>query len=301
MTTSYFRVAGHDFSVAAPESTDTAVLLPSYTPFQLCETPAETVFTLVLDESFDCPTEEFDEIGQFDCGGANHGVWHNDEGYLFHISDVGHTLTGVLHTSPDFRQARLRLLGNEEQQAFALNNALMIQFAFATAPRQTLLMHASVALHAERGYLFLGKSGTGKSTHTGLWLKHIENTELLNDDNPAVRIVDGRAIVFGTPWSGKTPCYRNISVPVGGITRLEQYPRNAIRRETPVVAFASVLSSCSTMIWDKPSYTAICNTVGILVGLAPCFHLRCLPDEAAARLSHATLVCPKSSACQTPS
>ena len=34
--------------------------------------------------------------------------------------------------------------------------------------------------------LFQGKSGTGKSTHSGLWLKHIPGCELLNDDNPIV-------------------------------------------------------------------------------------------------------------------
>ena len=57
--------------------------------------------------------------------------------------------------------------------------------------------------------MLLGKSGTGKSTHSRLWLKYIPDTKLLNDDNPAVRIMDNNTImIYGTPWSGKTPCYK---------------------------------------------------------------------------------------------
>ncbi|MBO6066250.1 MAG: transposase, partial [Lachnospiraceae bacterium] len=84
-----------------------------------------------------------------------------------------------------------------------------------------LLMHASVTMHAGKGYLFLGKSGTGKSTHSQLWINNIEGCELLNDDNPVLRVEDdGSVRVYGSPWSGKTPCYRNLDVPVGAIVDL---------------------------------------------------------------------------------
>ena len=165
-----------------------------------------------------------------------------------------------------------------------------VKYLFPTAYHRTLLMHASVTMADGKGYLFLGKSGTGKSTHSGLWLRHIPNTELLNDDNPAVRIDDeGRAMVYGTPWSGKTPCYKNKSLPIGAIVRLEQAPRNEINRLSPLHAFSSVLSSCSSMIWDKPSFDAITRTSEAVVKRVSVFFLRCLPDEAAARLCHETV------------
>ena len=93
-------------------------------------------------------------------------------------------------------------------------------YAFRTATLGTLEMHASVIAHEGRGYLFLAKSGTGKSTQSRMWLRCIEGAKLLNDDNPAIRIADGRPLVFGTPWSGKTPCWRNLSVPVKALVRL---------------------------------------------------------------------------------
>jgi len=57
-------------------------------------------------------------------------------------------------------------------------------------------------------------------------------------------------------------------------------------RLRPVEAFASLLSSCSTMLWDKSSYNAICSTVERVVGLVPAYHLQCLPNREAAELSH---------------
>ena len=73
----------------------------------------------------------------------------------------------------------------------------MIAFAFSGAQKDLLLIHASVTMKDGKGYLFLGKSGTGKSTHSQLWLKHIPGTELLNDDNPAVRLINDEVIVYG--------------------------------------------------------------------------------------------------------
>ena len=140
-----------------------------------------------------------------------------------------------------------------------------------------------------KAYCFLGKSGTGKSTHSGLWLEHIADTDLLNDDNPAIRVMEGVVYVYGTPWSGKTPCYRNLRMLAGGFLRLEQAPENSIRCESKLQGFASIISSCSSMIWDKPSYHAICDTVSMVAERVPVFYLRNLPNRDAALLSHATM------------
>ena len=179
---------------------------------------------------------------------------------------------------------------NPRQGAFAVNNALMLLFAFNTAPFGALEMHASVVTKDGRGYLFLGRSGTGKSTHSSLWLKHIPGTELLNDDNPVLRLeADGSARVYGTPWSGKTPCYRNLSVPAGAVVRLRQAPENRIVRLGPVQAYASLYASCSAFRPLRNLADGWHRTLEGLVGVLPCYQLDCLPDEAAARLCFETV------------
>ena len=99
--------------------------------------------------------------------------------------------------------------------------------------------------------MFLGHSGTGKSTHSSLWLKYIQGTALVNDDNPVVRVLeDGEVRVYGSPWSGKTPCYRNVSYPVGAIVKLDQAPYNEIQPLKGIRAYAAVVPSISGTHWN---------------------------------------------------
>lgn len=194
-----------------------------------------------------------------------------------------------LTMSPDFKKARLILTGNDD--AFAFNNALMLLFTFASAKMGALEMHSSVVVNGGKGYLFLGKSGTGKSTHSGLWLKHIPGTWLLNDDNPVLRLMPGGDVrVFGSPWSGKTPCYKALSVPAGAVVRLSQAPYNKIERLTGVKAYASLMASASSFRPFSELANHWHNTLEAMTGVVPCYHLECLPDEAAAQLCYNTVV-----------
>ena len=167
---------------------------------------------------------------------------------------------------------------------------LMVMFALSTAEQQTLLMHASVVSYQGAAYLMLGKSGTGKSTHSRLWLRYIKGTELVNDDNPVVRIVDDGGIwVYGSPWSGKTPCYRNVSYPLGAIVDLSQAPENVIRRLRPIEAYAALMASISGKRWDSRLAEGLHETENLLVQSGAVWHLDCLPDEGAAQLSNSTI------------
>ena len=172
----------------------------------------------------------------------------------------------------------------------AIDNALMVLFALATADKGTVLFHAAVVSHQGKGYMFLGPSGTGKSTHARLWLKYIEGTELVNDDNPVVRISDeGHIKVYGSPWSGKTPCYRNVNYPIGAIVLLSQAPYNKIQRMGGIHAYASLMESISGKRWDSRIADGLHQTQNSLVMSVPMWHLECLPDEEAAQTCFSTI------------
>ena len=165
-------------------------------------------------------------------------LWKKADGYRVEMKPLPSLpLSATMDVSADWREAWLRLEGSDT--AFGINTALMLLYAFATAGLGVLEMHASVVISGGKGYLFLGKSGTGKSTHSRLWLQHIPGTQLLNDDNPILRLMpDGTARVFGSPWSGKTPCYKALDVPVGAVVRQDQAPHNRICKLAPVQAYA---------------------------------------------------------------
>lgn len=92
------------------------------------------------------------------------------------------------------------------------------------------MLHASGVVYSDKAYLFSAPSGTGKSTHTTIWRKTFgeDKTYIINDDKPVIRMVDGKVMVFGTPWSGKTDQNENKSVPLQGICFLERGNENRI-------------------------------------------------------------------------
>ena len=278
----YYIVAEHLFCVEGPENI--LGLLSNYEPFRTdkCD---DALFSLTVTEGGPITyIEEFrqDEDGQdIVCG-------HTELGEaVFEFQWDGRT-AGWLVCSAGYRQGTLYLSGFQAKAA--VDNALMIQFAMASACMGTALFHAAAVSLDGKGYMFLGKSGTGKSTHARLWLQNLQGVELMNDDNPAVRVkADGTAVVYGTPWSGKTPCYRNVSAPVGGIVLLSQAPYNKITRLSGIGAYAAIVPSISGKRWDSKLADGLHDTENALATNIPVWHLDCLPDADAAHLCKDTI------------
>lgn len=291
MRESFYRVGGHLLHVRYKDEGNGDRLIPSFAPFVAERVEGESpLFELTVDDGFRYEGTR-EEIGHFDGSGNDYGVSVlPDGGYEIQIYNCSGVYCGVLYADRLFQSCTVVLKDEAEaNRAFALNNALMMAYAFAAAERQTVLLHASVIRKDGKGYLMTAPSGTGKSTHTYLWYKNIPGCDLMNDDNPVVRIVEGVVTVFGTPWSGKTPCYRNIEAPVGAIVRIQQRKKNEIRRMKPVEALAQLLPAVSTMKWDKRVYLGICDTLSALLGKVSMYELGCLPDADAALLCYNTV------------
>ncbi len=293
MDTNNFRIAGLDVRIIFNDTTvNNMSLLASFEPFRLSTDSQDgLLFQLTVDDALRPIAKEHRErIRTFDTGNGDTIVDRLDNGgYQYIIKDIAGNSCCMLQTDKDFRNCQCALNGTRDMRRFGLNNALMLVFAFAGSQHDAVLIHASLVRHDGRGYAFIAKSGTGKSTHVGLWLTHIPNCDLMNDDNPVVRIIDGQPFIYGSPWSGKTPCYRNTQAPLGAITRIDRAKQNSIERLSPVFGFASLLPACSTMKWDKDIFNNICNIITRLIELTPLFTLHCLPDEDAAILCHNTI------------
>ena len=273
MMTRHYNVAGHMFAISG--RAELFEQMENLEPFA-CE-GGEPLFSLTV------------EIGT---GPEYTEVYRWEEPYMTYIV-YGHTASGndvfkfgnslFLICSKDYREGRIIMPEYKLKKVFY--EALKMMYDLATAGKDTLHVHAAVVSCEGKGYLFLGPSGTGKSTHAQLWLKHFEGTELVNDDNPVVR--DG--IVYGSPWSGKTPCYRNVSYPIGGIVRLSQASYNKIHRLSGIEAYVDLAESVGGKFWDSRIAEGFHQTTNTLASTIPMWHLECLPDEAAARLCHDTI------------
>lgn len=172
-----------------------------------------------------------------------------------------------------------------------LRFGIWVMFGVVLTEHNAIAIHSSTIVADGRGVLFLGESGTGKSTHTRLWRENIEGATLLNDDSPIVRVVDGAVRVYGSPWSGKTPCYKSEHYPVAGLCRLAQAPHNRITRLAPLMAIGALLPSCPPIFaHDEYLQDLICSTIGKVVRLVGVYRLECLPNREASELSYSTII-----------
>ncbi len=282
-----YEVAGFKFAVEMSDNAAEWSELAHYEPF-LSEDSGTMVFVAELVEKM--PDMSGKQLVTASCIAKDQPrieLYELDGQWLMEAApDMDAPARVYLLTDKAFSKAQFRVLGSSR---FSVNTVLMLMFALSTACLDTLLMHASVTMKDGKGYLFLGKSGTGKSTHSQLWINNIGGCSLLNDDNPALRVVDGVTRVYGTPWSGKTPCYRNLDVPVGAIVDLHQAKKNAIRRQSMVEAYASIYVSFSGYRFIKSMANGFHATNEKIVSSVPCYSLDCLPNAEAAWLCYKTV------------
>ena len=202
----------------------------------------------------------------------------SSKSYTLHIDNTTKIITTDINPKSNIDLAILRF-------------GIWVMFGVVLAENNAIAMHSSTIVADERAVLFLGESGTGKSTHTRLWRESIEGAILLNDDSPIVRIVDGEVRVYGSPWSGKTPCYKNEYYPIAGFCRLTQAPHNRIKRLLPLMAIGALLPSCPPIFaHDEHLQDLICSTIGKVLSSVGVFSLECLPNTEAAELSYNTIL-----------
>ena len=284
----YFEIAGYVVSLSLEDSA-LWERLGNYSPFICPESSnavleARQVASVGETEPEPLLVSADEGFPRITIGKTVSGKW------FFTMAPLHNRPTSCLCTaSEDFSSAEFEIL-DKRNAVFSINNVMMLLYALRTSSLGCLEVHASVIMKCGKGVAFLGKSGTGKSTHSRMWLENIEGTELLNDDNPVVRChEDGRIIIYGSPWSGKTPCYKKLSVPLAGFVRIIQAPYNKIQRLSGFQAYACLYPSVSAYRPERKVADGIHDSLSRVAASIPFFNLECLPDGDAARLSFKTI------------
>lgn len=278
-----YKVADYIFEVVLPQGMRAEEMLPSFRDFVCTE---EGAMLFRFDATAEVGDGEMVELLDESVNDMGHvKVWRTTEGYQIEAHHELCEQTHVVTADREFRQIRATIHWEARYANQMLCSLLRIVFSQAVLREEGIGIHASAVAHRGKAYLFLGKSGTGKSTHARLWLQHIPGTELINDDNPAIRIKKEGTYVYGTPWSGKTPCYRNVCYPIGGIARLRQAPYNRFRQLDDVEAFMALLPGCAVIKQDAALYDALCNKLTWLAENITIGMMECLPDGEAAVLN----------------
>ena len=283
--TRYYNVAEHLFAIEAP--LDMMDQWTNYAPFIVQpDLRTEPLFTIHVEQggipSLEGWTHVYTDLSDEDMPRIE--MYKGVEQWLFCVSmSRDGAIECAVQCRADWKEVHLFMKPGISR--FAIDNAAMLVFAFATAGRRTLLFHSSVTMRGGKAFMFLGHSGTGKSTHSEQWKKAFADAELLNDDNPIVRLMpDGEVRVYGSPWSGKTPCYRNAHAPVAALVQLVQAPENKIERLRMTQAYPYILASVSGLKVLPEMMDRLFESIAALLEITPVYRMECLPNEEAAQL-----------------
>lgn len=152
------------------------------------------------------------------------------------------------------------------------------------------LLHASAVVIDNEAYLFSADCGTGKSTHTSLWLKYLNEKSpyILNDDKPAIRIMEDGIYAYGTPFSGKHDISKNAKAKLKGICFIEQSSQNSIKRIEPKEAITLFFEQTLRKL-TKEQMLKLLDVMDILLKEIPIYKLYCDMSKEAVTLSYKTM------------
>ena len=160
------------------------------------------------------------------------------------------------------------------------------QFYLQLVDHRGFYLHSSAVMLDGRVYLFSGPCRAGKSTHTRLWQQTFgPEARIINDDKPAIRLMDGQWLAYGTPWCGKDGINENASAPIAGVCFLKKAPHNAIRRLTAMEAATRILGQTIHKFETAEKLDKLLSLLNRFVADIPVYELENLPEPAAARLS----------------
>ncbi len=177
-----------------------------------------------------------------------------------------------------------RALSDEFSDGYIENICLYRSLCTQIPVLNRMLLHCAVLEYEGNGYAFLGRSGTGKSTHSKLWKKYLGTPRMINGDKPILEYVGDGFLVHGTPWRGKESWGMRASAPLCGLCFLEQAKENSIRKLTP--------SEVSTRLFgqillpeSEEGVVATLELADKLIASTPAYLLKCDISREATKLS----------------
>lgn len=205
---------------------------------------------------------------------------------------VGQKSGRVLHvcrSSTDYSRWEYTLWEERKHSVFSLTDFEYMYSGEAFANRMAytggLVMHGSAIAYDGRGIIFSAPSGTGKSTHAGLWKAlYGDRVMHINDDKPAIRFKKGEPYVYGTPWSGKTDINNNVSAPLKAIVFLKQAPENRLSPISVAEAMTHIHRETVRPFYDEALGIKVLDTTERLIQSVPCFLLDCTISDEAVKL-----------------
>lgn len=267
----YFKIADLKLSVNGADYDVFKKRMQKYTvpPFE----NADISVNFINDNCIEC------ELPKSFVSKAGRYYFENDEGCGFYdyIDEVNKTVT-LMNTDNTWCNITYRFSDLSDLFGIktdgAVGNVLGNLFQQSVLNFDGMVIHASTVKFNGKAVTFTAPSGTGKSTHTGLWKKYYPQTVVINDDMPAIRFIDDKVYAYGTPWSGKTDINENDCAPLEAMVFIERSEECSITELSPMDAFIRMMREIPIYPFKHQS-DLMMSMMNKLFSKVPAYLLKC--------------------------
>lgn len=180
----------------------------------------------------------------------------------------------------DFKNVKFFMLAKKDKFSWMATDVIydFLQILFLVYFAKTnrgIFLHACAIKLNNEGFVFVGKSGTGKTTLAKLWNKYT-STEILNDDRIIVRKFGKEFYIYGCPWHGAFSDYLKGKMSPAKLKRIffiHHSAKNTLKKLDFSDAFKLMYPAIFPVFWDRRSLK---NTLFFLKNLlrkVECFSL----------------------------
>lgn len=221
-------------------------------------------------------------------------VWHlHEDGAGGHqlvlaSADFGPEPFRILHFDKSFSHGRLWVRELDEWKTVAPDGVRPMIFPWLLVDEMIvsrhLLEHGDLEIHGcgvvdgPSGRLFVGHSGSGKSTMAGLWRS--SGSVVLSDER-CILTHAGRWTIHGTPWISDSGCFSPSEVPLAGVYFLAHGPKTEVREIEPIEAALRLVPECVSPIHSGPYLSVLLQSTAALLEQVPAYLLTFTPDMSA--------------------
>ncbi|MCK4348719.1 MAG: hypothetical protein KAW47_08890 [Thermoplasmatales archaeon] len=186
----------------------------------------------------------------------------------------------VMILEPDLKSGEVHVSDKftPEQYKFALTYPLEVLMLILPVEKWGIYLHSCGIIDKGNGILFVGNSGTGKSTMAALW-ENKEGVTILSDDRMIIRKTEDCFWMYGTPWHGDIRLSSPKRIPLKRIVLIRHAERNIVIRKEGIKAASALLTCTFTAFWDKLEVMHTLQFLAELSETIPCYELGFVPDD----------------------
>lgn len=297
ITSVYYNIAGQLIKITSDSDFELIRYLPQLKKFKSDVLIGESVLIdfieIIIQEEKEIQERYFgDKTEQFEFLNYNCEVSCSKDCNSFKFTAGTNSIKSIILLSEQVKNSRT---GNVKIISSAINStllnyALWMFFTLALLPKRLIPIHSSVVIYKESALLFLGESGTGKSTQKNLWLRNFDDAICLNDDSPVLDIKRESVGIWGSPWSGKGQVYLNKKYKIRAFIRVVRSLDNKIEKISSALAFGALYPSLPPFLHSfELEEDILCDALSTILEFTPVYNLYCKPENESALITKAEL------------